>query len=143
MQDQEQLKSEEILEEIRRLNGSIKIRRSPVRSTGLKRSRAGFLNTRAILRSRTGSFVLFWIIIFLPREMLRKYRDLERQEVRGENIGTTMRKIEEMMDKVTAGFEKQLDNLYQNDMLDITSDIAAMEQMMVKDGLSDDGELKF
>ena len=48
-----------------------------------------------------------------------------------------------MMDKVTAGFEKQLDNLYQNDMLDITSDIAAMEQMMVKDGLSDDGELKF
>lgn len=75
--------------------------------------------------------------------MLRKYRDLERQEVRGENIGTTMRKIEEMMDKVTAGFEKQLDNFYQNDMLDITSDIAAMEQMMVKDGLSDDGELKF
>ncbi|MFR8251565.1 MAG: 5-bromo-4-chloroindolyl phosphate hydrolysis family protein, partial [Anaerovoracaceae bacterium] len=82
---------------------------------------------------------------YLPTtlKMLRKYRDLERQEVRGENIGTTMRKIEEMMDKVTAGFEKQLDNLYQNDMLDITSDIAAMEQMMVKDGLSDDGELKF
>lgn len=53
-----------------------------------------------------------------------------------------MRKIEEIMGKVAAGFEKQLDNLYQNDMLDITSDIAVMEQMMIRDGLSGGEGLK-
>lgn len=74
--------------------------------------------------------------------MLRTYRELEQQNIQGENINTTMRKIEEIMGKVAAGFEKQLDNLYQNDMLDITSDIAVMEQMMIRDGLSGGEGLK-
>ncbi len=144
MQDQEQLKSEEILEEIRRLNGSIKNTEVSGKIDRIEKV------TRRIFEHEGNSpesdrKLRSFLDYYLPTtlKMLRKYRDLERQEVRGENIGTTMRKIEEMMDKVTAGFEKQLDNLYQNDMLDITSDIAAMEQMMVKDGLSDDGELKF
>lgn len=144
MQDQEQLKSEEILEEIRRLNGSIKNTEVSGKIDRIEKV------TRRIFEHEgnspeTDRKLRSFLDYYLPTtlKMLRKYRDLERQEVRGENIGTTMRKIEEMMDKVTAGFEKQLDNLYQNDMLDITSDIAAMEQMMVKDGLSDDGELKF
>ena len=78
---------------------------------------------------------------YLPEalKLLRRYSELEREEIRGENIRTAMQKIEEVMEKVTSAFESQLDDLYQDDMMDIASDIAVMEQMMAKDGLSDDG----
>ena len=50
-----------------------------------------------------------------------------------------MRKIEDVMEKVTSAFETRLDDLYQDDMMDIASDIAVMEQMMAKDGLAGNG----
>ena len=43
-----------------------------------------------------------------------------------------------MMDQVVAGFEKQLDKLFHNDAMDITSDVQVLENMLKKDGLSDD-----
>jgi hypothetical protein len=43
-----------------------------------------------------------------------------------------------MMDKVVEGFELQLDKLYENEMLDISSDISVMETMLSQDGLSND-----
>ena len=42
------------------------------------------------------------------------------------------------MDQVVAGFEKQLDRLFQDDAMDITSDVQVLENMLKKDGLSDD-----
>ena len=41
-----------------------------------------------------------------------------------------------MMEKVVEGFEKQLDQLFQGDVLDITTDVEVLERMMAKDGLS-------
>ena len=43
------------------------------------------------------------------------------------------------MDKVVEGFEKQLDKLFQDDALDITTDVAVLEKMLDKDGLSQGG----
>ena len=40
------------------------------------------------------------------------------------------------MGKVVEGFEKQLDQLFQGDAMDITTDVAVLEQMLQKDGLS-------
>ena len=54
----------------------------------------------------------------------------------GENITAAMERIEGMMDKVVEGFEKQLDQLFQGDALDITSDVEVLERMLSKDGLS-------
>ena len=48
-----------------------------------------------------------------------------------------MRRIEGMMDKVVEGFEKQLDQLFQGDAMDITADVEVLERMLAKDGLSD------
>ena len=41
--------------------------------------------------------------------------------------------------QVVAGFEKQLDKLFQDDALDIKSDVEVLENMLKKDGLADDG----
>ena len=40
------------------------------------------------------------------------------------------------MDKVVEGFEQQLDRLFQDDAMDITSDVEVLERMLEKDGLS-------
>ena len=75
---------------------------------------------------------------YLPTtlKILRAYGQLESQEVSGENITAAMARIEGMMDKVVEGFEKQLDQLFQGDAMDITTDVEVLERMLAKDGLS-------
>ena len=68
--------------------------------------------------------------------MLNTYAELEEQGMTGQNIETTKRRIEGILDKVVEGFELQLDKLYEGDMLDISSDIDVMEKMLQRDGLS-------
>ena len=47
-----------------------------------------------------------------------------------------MERIEGMRDKVVEGFEKQLDQLFQGDAMDIATDVEVLERMLAKDGLS-------
>ena len=81
------------------------------------------------------SFLSYYLPTTL--KILRAYGQLEAQEVSGENITAAMERIEGMMDKVVEGFEKQLDLLFQGDAMDITADVAVLERMLAKDGLSD------
>lgn len=76
---------------------------------------------------------------YLPTtlKILRSYAQLEDQGIEGENIRAAKVRIEGMMDKVVEGFETQLDRLFQSDTMDITSDVDVLEQMLKKDGLSD------
>ena len=69
-------------------------------------------------------------------KMLNTYAELDRQGIDGENVSSTKARIETMMDSVVEGCETQLDKLFQGDMMDITSDIAVMENMLSRDGLS-------
>lgn len=80
------------------------------------------------------SFLSYYLPTTL--KILRAYAQLEDQEVAGENITAAMARIEGMMDKVVEGFEKQLDQLFQGDALDITTDVEVLERMLSKDGLS-------
>ena len=81
------------------------------------------------------SFLSYYLPTTL--KILRAYGQLEDQEVSGENITAAMNRIEGMMDKVVEGFEKQLDQLFQGDTMDITADVEVLERMLAKDGLSD------
>lgn len=80
------------------------------------------------------SFLSYYLPTTL--KILRAYGQLEAQEVSGENINAAMVRIEGMMDKVVEGFEKQLDQLFQGDAMDITTDVEVLERMLSKDGLS-------
>lgn len=80
------------------------------------------------------SFLSYYLPTTL--KILRAYGQLEAQEVSGENITSAMERIEGMMDKVVEGFEKQLDQLFQGDAMDITADVEVLERMLSKDGLS-------
>ncbi len=85
------------------------------------------------------SFLSYYLPTTL--KILRAYAQLEDQEVAGENITAAMQRIEGMMDKVVEGFERQLDQLFQGDAMDITTDVEVLERMLAKDGLSDSSGL--
>ena len=80
------------------------------------------------------SFLSYYLPTTL--KILRAYAQLEAQGIEGENITAAKQRIEGMMDKVVEGFEKQLDQLFQGDTMDITTDVKVLEQMLAKDGLS-------
>ena len=83
------------------------------------------------------SFLSYYLPTTL--KILRAYARMEEQGVEGENIRSAKARIEGMMDKVVEGFEKQLDKLFQDDAMDIATDVQVLERMLEKDGLSGGG----
>ena len=77
---------------------------------------------------------------YLPTtiKLLTAYDQMSRQGVSGENITGTMEKVEGMMSSIVQAFEKQLDSLFGDQALDISTDITVLENMMAREGLSDD-----
>lgn len=76
---------------------------------------------------------------YLPTtiRLLEQYVQLQNVGLKGENIDSGMQQIEAMLDKVIVAFQKQLDGLFERDVVDITADIQVMEQMMAAQGLTD------
>lgn len=77
---------------------------------------------------------------YLPTtlKILNAYDRMGDQGVAGENIRSTMQKVEGMMDTIIHAFEKQLDNLFGAEAMDISTDMVVLENMMTREGLSDD-----
>lgn len=84
--------------------------------------------------SQLRSFLNYYLPTTL--KILRSYAQLDAQGVEGENITAAKVRIEGMMDKVVEGFENQLDKLFADSAMDISSDVAVLEKMLEKDGLS-------
>jgi len=83
-----------------------------------------------------------FINYYLPTtiKLLDQYVQLQNVGLRGENIESGMQQIEELLDKVIVAFQKQLDSLFERDVVDITSDIQVMEQMMAAQGLTNNND---
>ena len=77
---------------------------------------------------------------YLPTtlKLLNAYDRMGSQCVSGENISGTMERVENMMGTIVTAFERQLDGLFGDQALDISTDITVLENMMAREGLSDD-----
>ena len=75
---------------------------------------------------------------YLPTtlKLLRSYDELSRQGVSGQNITGTMEKVEGMMATIVLAFEKQLDSLFGDQAMDISTDITVLDNMMAREGLT-------
>ena len=73
---------------------------------------------------------------YLPTtlKLLNAYDRMDSTGIDGENITATKQKVEGMMDTITAAFDKQLDALYGDEAMDISTDITVMEQMLQQEG---------
>ena len=76
---------------------------------------------------------------YLPTtlKILNAYDRMGGAGIEGENISATKEKVEGMMDTISAAFDKQLDALYGEEALDISTDITVREEMLAREGLSD------
>ena len=77
---------------------------------------------------------------YLPTtlKLLNAYDRASAAGVSGENINATMTKVAGMMKTVVSAFEKQLDALFGEEALDISTDITVLENMMAREGLAGD-----
>ena len=75
---------------------------------------------------------------YLPTtiKLMEQYVTLQNQSLKTENITEGVQKIEDLLDKVIIAFQRQLDALFEADVVDITADIRVMEQMMASEGLT-------
>ena len=77
---------------------------------------------------------------YLPTtlKLLKAYDQVSSQGVEGENISATKGKVAGIMDSIVAAFDKQLDSLFGDQALDISTDITVLENMMAREGFSED-----
>ncbi len=76
---------------------------------------------------------------YLPTtlKLLNAYDRMDAAGVSGANIDGTKGKIEEIMGTICKAFDKQLDALYGEEALDISTDITVLENMLAQEGLGD------
>ena len=73
---------------------------------------------------------------YLPTtlKILNAYDRMDSTGISGENISATKAKVEGMMDTITQAFDKQLDALFGEEALDISTDITVMENLLAREG---------
>lgn len=75
---------------------------------------------------------------YLPttRKLLDAYCDMDSQPIRGQNIESTKKEIEDALDTINAAFENLLDSFFEEKAWDISSDISVLHTMLAQEGLT-------
>lgn len=79
-----------------------------------------------------------FINYYLPTtlKLVDAYRDFDAQSVQGDNIKTAKKEIESTLETIIYAFETLLDSLYEDDALDISTDISVLQTMFAQEGLT-------
>ena len=78
---------------------------------------------------------------YLPTtaKLLEQYKTLSGVGVDGQHIEKALSSVESSLEMIASAFEKQLDMLYRDEAMDMTSDVQVLETMMAGDGLTGEG----
>ena len=127
---------EKILKELRDLNDRIPGEEMSAKISRMEDLTAKIFKLAKEQPEKLGSMRKF-MDYYLPTslKLLARYEKLDAQGVEGTNISESKRQIEETMDTMITAFEKQLDKLFLSESIDISADIAAMQNLMRADGL--------
>ena len=79
---------------------------------------------------------------YLPTtlKLLNSYDRMSSLGIEGENLDKSMKNINDMLDAAIAAYKKRLDSLFENQALDIETDIEVMNTMLAREGLAGDDE---
>lgn len=74
---------------------------------------------------------------YLPTtlKILNAYDRMDAAGISGSNIDTTKQKVESMLTTIVRAFDRQLDALFGEEALDISTDITVMENLLAQEGL--------
>ena len=75
---------------------------------------------------------------YLPTtiKLLNTYDRMNAQGIAGENLDKSMKSINEMLDTSIEAFKRHLDSLFDNQALDIETEIDVMNKMLAREGLT-------
>ena len=75
---------------------------------------------------------------YLPTtlKILNAYDRMDAAGISGSNIDTTKQKVESMLTTIVQAFDRQLDALFGEEALDISTDITVMENLLAQEGLA-------
>ncbi len=84
--------------------------------------------------SEIGKFMRYYLPTTL--KLVNAYREFEQQPAQGENIRSAKEEIKKSLDVINQAFEKLLDSLFEDDALDISTDISVLQTMLAQEGLT-------
>lgn len=127
---------ERAVSEMRRLNDSIE---DPVISAQIDRLEATTKKIVAHVVENPAKLpqIRRFLNYYLPTtlKLLNAYDRADSAGISGANVDGTKTRVSDMMETIVAAFDKQLDALFGDEALDISTDITVMEQMLAREGL--------
>ena len=129
---------ERALSEMRRLNDTIEDEVISARIDHLEDVTTKIIDT-VVVKPSTLPQLRRFLNYYLPTtlKLLNAYDRMAAAGVSGSNIDGTKAKIEDIMGTICTAFDKQLDALYGEEALDISTDIAVLENLLAQEGLGD------
>lgn len=134
--DKQLQESRALLHKLRAANDAIEDAAISAKLDRMEEVGTAILN-RVAERPGVASQVRRFMNYYLPtaEKLLSAYTRLQSAGVSGEQISGTMQSVENSLSMIVTAFEKQLDSLYKDENLDITTDIEVLETMMKADNL--------
>ena len=128
---------ERAVSELRRLNDAIPDEKISAQIDHLEEV-TGKIIDHVIAKPEKQPQISRFLDYFLPTtiKLLNAYDRMDSAGVSGSNINATKQKVETMLDTLCAAFDTQLDSLFGDEALDISTDITVMENLLAQEGLS-------
>ena len=125
------------ISELRRLNDAIPDEKISAQIDHLEEA-TGKIIDHVIANPAKKPQISRFLDYFLPTtiKLLNAYDRMDSTGISGSNIDATKQKVEKMLDTLCTAFDKQLDALFGDDALDISTDITVMENLLAQEGLS-------
>lgn len=122
--------------EMRRLNDSIKDETISAQISHLETTAAKIIGAVVDKPAKLPQIRKF-MNYYLPTtlKLLNAYDRMDATGASGVNIDGTKGRIEDMLDTICKAFDKQLDSLYGEEAMDISTDITVLENMLAQEGL--------
>lgn len=138
--DQELQTSLADLEKLRQANRDIASSEISSRLDRMEKAGKAILAAVAEKPQRAGQVRKF-MKYYLPTtaKLLEQYKTLSGVGVDGQHIEKALSSVESSLEMIASAFEKQLDMLYRDEAMDMTSDVQVLETMMAGDGLTGEG----
>ncbi len=89
---------------------------------------------------KMGNFFDYYLPVTL--NILKRYDDIENQNLVSEEGKKFMRQTESMIKKINNAFKNQLSNLYQSDIVDTDAEMKVFESMLLADGYDSSSEFE-
>ena len=76
-------------------------------------------------------------------KVVTSYRDFENEKIPSRQLEESKKEIRETLDKVIMAFEALREKIFQEEVLDVSTDLDVLETMMSQEGLIKDGITDF